>query len=114
PEAQLDRFLMRVGIGYPTPADEVKILEAQTRAHPIGAVHAVVSTEELLSLQDAVRTVFVRESIQSYIVDVVTATRDHRQVDVGASPRGSLALLHGAQAYAAAQGRDFVLPDDVK
>ncbi len=114
PEAQLDRFLMRVGIGYPAAGDEVRILEAQTRSHPLGAIRAVVSTEELLSLQDAVRSVFVHKSIQSYIVEIVTATRDHPQIEVGASPRGSLALLHAAQAYSAVQGRAFVLPDDVK
>ncbi len=114
PEAQLDRFLMRVGIGYPTTGDEVRILDAQTRAHPIGAVRAVISTEDLLSLQDAARTVFVHGSVQSYIVEIVAATRDHKQVEVGASPRGSLGLLHAAQAYAASQGRAFVLPDDIK
>lgn len=114
PEAQLDRFLMRVGIGYPTVEDEVRILDAQVRSHPIGAVRAVVSTEELLGMQDAVRNVFVHKSVQNYIVELVTATRDHHQVEVGASPRGSLALLHAAQGYAAVQGRAFVLPDDVK
>jgi MoxR-like ATPase len=114
PEAQLDRFLMRVGIGYPTIEDEVRILSQQVRSHPIGAVRAVVSTEELLSLQDAVRNVFVHGSVQNYIVELATATREHHQVEVGASPRGSLALLHASQAHAAAQGRAFVLPDDVK
>ena len=114
PEAQLDRFLMRVGIGYPAAGDEVRILEAQTRSHPIIGVRAVVSSEELLSLQDAVRSVFAHKSIQTYIVEIVTATRDHPQIEVGASPRGSLALLHAAQAYAAVQGRAWVLPDDVK
>ena len=114
PEAQLDRFLMRVGIGYPASADEVRILDAQTRSHPIGAVRAVVSLEDLLSLQEAVRSVFVHHALQSYIVEVVSATREHNQIEVGASPRGSLALLHAAQALAASQGRAFVLPDDVK
>jgi len=114
PEAQLDRFLMRVNIGYPAVTDEVRILEAQTKAHPIGAVRAVISTEELLSLQDAARSVFVHNSILNYIVEIVTATRNHGQIEVGASPRGSLALLHASQAHAAVQGRAFVLPDDVK
>ncbi|HVK04994.1 MAG TPA: MoxR family ATPase [Armatimonadaceae bacterium] len=114
PEAQLDRFLMRLNIGYPAVDDEIRILEAQVRSHPIGAVRAVLSTEDLLDIQDAVRTIFVHGSVQSYIVEIVTATRDHHQIEVGASPRGSLALLHAAQAYAAAQGRAFVLPDDVK
>ena len=114
PEAQLDRFLMRVSIGYPTPADEVRILDAQVSSHPIGAVRATISTEELLSLQAAVRSVFVHPSVQTYIVEIVTGTREHNQIEVGASPRGSLALLHASQSHAAAQGRAFVLPDDVK
>ncbi len=114
PEAQLDRFLMRVGIGYPTIADEVRILDAQVRSHPLAAVRAVVSTEELLSLQAAVRSIFVHSSVQNYIVEIVSATRDHSQIEVGASPRGSLALLHASQAFAATFGRAFVLPDDVK
>ena len=114
PEAQLDRFLMRVSIGYPTPEDEVRILDAQTKSHPLGRVRATISTEELLSLQDAVRAVHVSPSVQTYIVEIVTATRTHGQIEIGASPRGSLALLHAAQSHAAAQGRAFVLPDDVK
>lgn len=114
PEAQLDRFLMRIGIGYPAPDDELRILAAQVQTHPLGAVHAVVSTEDLLSIQHAVRQVFVHPSVQRYIIDIVTQTRDNSQIEVGASPRGSLALLHATQAYAASQGRAFVLPDDVK
>ena len=114
PEAQLDRFLMRVSIGYPAPEDEVRILAAQTQTHPIAAVRAILSTEELLTLQAAVRAVFVHPNIQTYIVAVVSATRSHNQIEVGASPRGSLALLHASQAYAASQGRAFILPDDVK
>ncbi len=114
PEAQLDRFLMRLSIGYPSLEDEIRILSLQVKAHPIGAIRAVLSTEALLTLQDAVRAVHVHKSVQEYIVAIVTATREHHQVEVGASPRGSLALLHAAQALAATLGRDFVLPDDVK
>jgi len=114
PEAQLDRFLMRVSIGYPAQSDEVQMLAAQAKSHPIGGVRAVLATEELLSLQEAVRSVFVHKSVSAYIVEIVTSTRDHSQIEVGASPRGSLALLHAAQAYAASLGRDFVLPDDIK
>ncbi len=114
PDAQLDRFLMRLGIGYPAIEDEVRILSLQVKAHPLAMIRAVLSTEELLALQDAVRAVHVHKSVQEYIVSIVTATREHHQVEVGASPRGSLALLHAAQAYAATLGRDFVLPDDVK
>lgn len=114
PEAQLDRFLMRVSVGYPAQEDEIRILGAQMRGHPIDSVRPVLSTEELLAVQEAVRTVFVHPSVQAYIVEIVTSTRGHNQIEVGASPRGSLALLHAAQAHAATQGRDFVLPDDVK
>jgi MoxR-like ATPase len=114
PEAQLDRFLMRVGIGYPTPDDERRILERQVHSHPIESVRPLLSAEELVVLQDSVRSVFVHPSIQVYIVEIVTATRNHNQIEVGASPRGSLALLHAAQAHAALQGRNYVLPDDVK
>ena len=114
PEAQLDRFLMRVSIGYPALEDEVRILEQQVRAHPLDAVRSVLTTDEILELQTAIRSGFVHRSVQEYIVAVVTSTRDNAQIEVGASQRGSLALLHAAQAHAAAQGRDFVLPDDVK
>jgi MoxR-like ATPase len=114
PEAQLDRFLMRVGIGYPTSEDEVRILDSQVRVHPLVSVRSVVTVQDLIGMQDAVRAVFVHRSVQTYIVELVTATREHHQVEVGASPRGSLALLHAAQAHAALLGRAFVLPDDVK
>jgi MoxR-like ATPase len=114
PEAQLDRFLMRVRIGYPTAQDEARILAAQVTSHPIRSVRSVVSTDELLALQAAVRAVFVDPIVQGYIVAVVGATREHTQIEVGASPRGSLALLHASQAYAATKGRSFVLPDDIQ
>jgi MoxR-like ATPase len=114
PEAQLDRFLMRLGIGYPTQDDERRILDSQVHSHPIASVRAILSADELLAVQAAVRSVFVHSSVQGYIVEITTATRNHNQIEVGASPRGSLALLHAAQAHAASQGRAFVLPDDVK
>lgn len=114
PEAQLDRFLMRLAIGYPAREDEIRILDAQVRSHPLEAVRAVLSTEELLDIQAAVRAVFVHPSVQGYIVEISTATRSHPQIEVGVSPRGSLALLHAAQSHAASQGRAFVLPDDIK
>jgi MoxR-like ATPase len=114
PEAQLDRFLMRLSIGYPAVGDEIRMLDSQTLAHPIAAIRAIVSTEELLNIQDAVRTVFVHPSVQQYIVEIVGATRSHSYITVGASPRGSLALLRAAQAHAASLGRAYVLPDDIK
>ncbi len=114
PEAQLDRFLMRLSMGYPTRAEESLILERQTKLSPLGEVQSIVTREELLALQAEVREVYVDASLREYIVDVVGATRSHPQVLLGASPRGSLSVLHAAQSYAALHGRAFVLPDDIK
>jgi MoxR-like ATPase len=115
PEAQLDRFMMRISLGYPSRGDEITILASQLQAHPIEDIGQVVSAEELLSLQQQVKGVYVdRPLIMQYIVDVATATREHQEVYLGASPRGSTALVKAAQARAALHGRDFVIPDDVK
>ncbi|NPA90735.1 MAG: MoxR family ATPase [Chloroflexi bacterium] len=114
PEAQLDRFMMRVRIGYPTKDEEVRILESQRDHHPIEDVRAVVSREALLEAQAQVRQVYVDERVKEYIVDLVRYTRHHPAVYLGASPRGSLFLYKGARAWAAMHGRDYVLPDDVK
>lgn len=114
PEAQLDRFLLRIAIGYPHPDDEKRILQLQVHAHPISTLTTLLSADEVLALQAATRAVQVVPAVQSYIVEIITATRNHTQIEIGASPRGSLALLHAAQAHAAVQGRSYVLPDDVK
>lgn len=114
PEAQLDRFLLRIHLGYPEASDEMAILTSQQRLHPIETISQVVSIEELLAAQKAVREVYVDDLIKRYIVDLAQATRRHPDVYLGTSPRGSLALYHTAQARAAAEGRDYVLPDDVK
>ncbi|GAP62715.1 MoxR-like ATPase [Ardenticatena maritima] len=114
PEAQLDRFLVRIQLGYPSPGEEVNMLTSQQRAHPIESLQAVASTEDIIAAQRAVREVYVDELVKEYIVALVNATREHEDVYLGASPRGSLALYHAAQALAAARGRDFVTPDDVK
>ena len=114
PEAQLDRFMMRIHLGYPNVADEVLIMEGQQREHPIDSLERVTDSEELLEIQEAVRDVFVDGLIKQYIVNVVDATRKHGSVYLGASPRGSLALYRTAQARALLDGRDFVIPDDVK
>ena len=114
PEAQLDRFLMRLSMGYPKRDEEALILERQTRASPLQALHPVVSRDELLDLQAAVRDIYIDRSLREYIVDIVGATRTHPQVLLGASPRGSLFLLHASQAHAALHSRAFVLPDDIK
>ncbi len=114
PEAQLDRFLFRVSLGYPTHQDEVGILRNQIKRHPIHDVQPVVTPEQVLAIQDAVTDIFVHEAIKEYIVHVVESTRQHPAVQLGASPRGSLGLQRGAQAMAAITGRAFAIPDDVK
>jgi MoxR-like ATPase len=114
PEAQLDRFMMRIHLGYPNAAEEVQMLDAQQRTHPIDAVRQVVNAQELITAQQAIREVFVDRLIKEYIVAIVEATRRHPDVYLGASPRGSLALVKTTQAKAAIRGRDFVAPDDVK
>ncbi len=114
PEAQLDRFLMRVSLGYPSFADERQILHNLRREHPIESVEQVVDGAALLSLRRRVWDVHIDESIDDYIVALTQATRDHPDIALGASPRGSLALYKTAQARAAMHGRDYVIPDDVK
>lgn len=114
PEAQLDRFLMRISLGYPSPADEIRILEAQQYVHPIETIEQVVDAGELLEMQERVKEVYVHDAIKEYIVALVGATRRHPDVYLGASPRGSLALFKTGQARSALLGRDYVIPDDVK
>lgn len=114
PEAQLDRFLLRVRMGYPSPADEVDILGRQQVQHPVETLKAVIGVEELLETIDAVKHVYVSEPVKRYAVDMVNRTRQHEDVYLGASPRGSLGLFRTGQALAALEGRSFVLPDDVK
>ena len=114
PEAQLDRFMMRLSLGYPSPADELVVLTAQQQSHPIDAIEQVVSLDDLLQLQQEVRSVYVDRLVSEYIVNVVTATREHQEVYLGASPRGSLALYRASQARAMLYGRDYVIPDDAK
>lgn len=115
PEAQLDRFMVKLAIGYPEPEEEAEILRRRAeRKQDIVALQAVITSEVFLAMRAAVEEVYVDADVQRYIVDLVTASRRHSQVVVGASPRGSLALLKLARAWAAIQGRDFVLPDDIK
>jgi len=114
PEAQLDRFFMRIQLGYPTSREEIAILDAQRIIHPLETIDQVLTSEELLRAQSASREIHLAESVKKYVVDVVTATRSHPDVYLGASPRGSLALSRAAQAYASMNGRDYVVPDDVK
>lgn len=114
PEAQLDRFMLRISIGYPAPAEEVRMIEGQQLAHPVDSLGQVIAVDELLAAQRAVRNVQASTEMKRYVVDVVTATRRHGDVYVGASPRGSLALFRTAQARAAISGRAYIVPDDVK
>jgi MoxR-like ATPase len=113
PEAQLDRFLLKTSMGYPDNAYEVKMLEMQTHVHPLDDIDACLSTDEIKDLQKFSRNVYVQDSLRQYIVDLVNATRHHADVKLGASPRGSLALLHCSQARAAIVGRTYVQPDDI-
>jgi len=114
PEAQLDRFLIRLHMGYPDPLDEIVILDEQKRVHPIEDLEVVTSLDELREMQQGVREIYVDSVVSDYIVRLVNATRNHPDVYLGASPRGSLALYRAGQAYAALSGRDYVIPDDIK
>ncbi|HEX6034705.1 MAG TPA: MoxR family ATPase [Anaerolineales bacterium] len=114
PEAQLDRFLLRVRMGYPNPTEEMRVLSEQQLRHPIQSLEPIVKVEELLEAIDEIRQVYVSQAIQRYIIDLVGRTRQSGDVYLGASPRGSLALFRAGQARAALQGRDHVLPDDIK
>ena len=114
PEAQLDRFLLMISLGYPTLEEELAIVENQRVVHPIDTLEPVTGPDEIIGLQDATKEVYVDDLIKQYIVTITEATRDHPDISLGSSPRGSLALFRGAQAMALIRGRDFVLPDDVK
>jgi MoxR-like ATPase len=114
PEAQLDRFLLRVHLGYAERLDEINILRRQRQSHPIDSIAQVASAETLIDLQERIKEVYLDEKIEEYIVALVTATRHHEDVYLGASARGSLALYRTAQAKAAIEGRTYVIPDDVK
>lgn len=114
PEAQLDRFLMRIRLGYPEPEAEIAILESQRYVHPVTQVEQVVPVEDLLVAQETLKDVYLDALIKCYIVDIIEQTRHHPDIYLGASPRGSLALYRTGQAWAAMQGRDYVIPDDVK
>ena len=114
PEAQLDRFMLRISIGYPSKEDEQKILDAQQFQHPIEELGQVVTVEELLDAQKQVKQMHVDDLIKTYIVELVSMTRDHPDAYLGASPRGSITLYKTAQVRAALEGRDYVIPDDIK
>ncbi|HZQ37596.1 MAG TPA: MoxR family ATPase [Dehalococcoidia bacterium] len=114
PEAQLDRFMLRVHLGYPSKTDEIVIMDRQQMVHPVEELPQVTDTSEVLRLQHAVKAIYVDPLIKQYIVEIVEASRKHESAYLGASPRGSLALYRASQAFAMLTGRDFVIPDDVK
>lgn len=114
PEAQLDRFLLKMKMGYPTPAEEIKVLGNVAAAHPIEELEPVLTLDDLLSLQKMVKGVFVDETIKTYIVEIANSTRNHSSIYLGVSPRGSIALMRAAQGFAFISGRDYVIPDDIK
>jgi MoxR-like ATPase len=114
PEAQLDRFLLRIQLGYPSVLDEMNILSGQQFSHPIDALETVGNQTELVRIQSEIKKVHVSRPVKRYIVDIMRATRENSDIYLGASPRGSLGLYRTGQALAAIQGRDYVLPDDIK
>lgn len=114
PEAQLDRFLVRLSLGYPGRDNEIRILDSQQKVHPLNDLQNVVSVQDLMDAQQAVKDVYVDERLKEYIVDLIQASREHEHIYLGASPRGSLALRDASRAWAAIQGRDYVIPDDIK
>jgi MoxR-like ATPase len=114
PEAQLDRFMLRIRLGYPSKEEEVEILDRQQYVHPVHNLEQVVSVEELLEAQDTIKDIYIDNLVKDYIVSIVRQTREHPDVYLGASSRGALALYRLCQARAAILGRDYVLPDDVK
>lgn len=114
PEAQLDRFLMQISLGYPSPRDEIAILDSQKHRRPIEGIGQVAAAEELLEIQEEIKEVYVSDALKEYIVALVGATREHPDLYLGSSPRGSLALYRTGQARAAISSRDYVTPDDIK
>jgi MoxR-like ATPase len=114
PEAQLDRFMLRISVGYPSQEEEEQIILSQGRGHPIDSLEPVVASDAVLRLRDSVAQIHVSPDVRRYATQLVRSTRDHEQIELGVSPRGSLALYRGAQALAVIRGRSFVAPDDVK
>ena len=114
PEAQLDRFLMHISLGYPTFAEELSVIEQQEKTHPIDDLKAVANPEEMIKLQDAAKEIYVDTAVREYIVSLIEATRNHEDVSLGASPRASLGMFRAVRAMAIMRDRDYVIPDDVQ
>ena len=114
PEAQLDRFLMRISLGYPSFTDELSVIEQQEKTHPIDELEAVASPEDVIKLQEAAKNVYVDTAVREYIVGLIEATRNHEDVSLGASPRASLGMFRAVRGMAILRDRDYAIPDDVK
>ncbi|MFD0771772.1 AAA family ATPase [Bacillus sp. CGMCC 1.60114] len=114
PEAQLDRFLLKMKMGYPTPEEEFEVLNRMEKINPLSCLQAIITIEELLKLQQSVRKIYIEKDIKHYIIKLVNQTRSYNSIQLGASPRGSIALMKASQAYALIHDRDYVIPDDVK
>ncbi len=114
PEAQLDRFFLKIQIGYPSLMDEVKIIEEQQMQHPLETLTAITNVNEILSMNKIVKKVYVSTALKKYIVQIIRSTRENKEIYLGCSPRGSLALSRAGQIFAAMSGRDYVIPDDIK
>lgn len=114
PEAQLDRFLFKLRMGYPTKSEEYEVLTLAEKERPIHQIASVITQEELIALQNSIQQVYVDETIKHYIIDITSKTRKHPSVYLGASPRASIALMKAAQAYAFISGRDYIIPDDIQ
>lgn len=114
PEAQLDRFILKLKMGYPTFTEELEMLERTSSNHPIESIEAVIDRDQLVEIQEEVKDVYIDRNVQQYIINLVTRTRENDAIYLGVSPRGSIALMKAAKAYAYIYGRDYVLPDDVK
>ena len=114
PEAQLDRFLMRISMGYPSFEEELSVIEGQEKTHPIDLLEAVATSDNVIKLQDAAKNIYVDTAVREYIVSLIEATRNHEDVSLGASPRASLGMFRAVRAIAILRDRDYVIPDDVK
>jgi len=114
PEAQLDRFLVRLNLGYPSIDEEAQMLDRLQYSHPIDDLQPIVNAQEVIACQEAIREIHVDEKVRNYVLEIVHGSREHEDVQLGGSPRASIALFRTAQALAAIAGRDFVLPDDIK
>lgn len=114
PEAQIDRFMMQLAMGYPTVEEELLIMDRFMKNDPLSELQPVCSLDDILAMQDAIKDVYVHEAVRAYIANIVKRTREHKSLAMGINPRGTLALVRACQAYASINGRDYVTPDDVK